>query len=96
MKLLLIDPNFPHPYKSRNHQDILPIGLLKIGALYKSKGWEVRLQRLSESYEPLDYAPDEIKVTSLFTYWSKDVVEAVRYAHEYYPSATVEVGGGMG
>ena len=92
-KLLLIDPNFPHPYKSKNHQDIIPIGLLKIGAYYQDQDYEVKLQRLCESTDPLDYEPDEVKVTSLFTYWSEYVIDAVKYAREHYPSATIEVGG---
>ena len=28
-KVLLLEPNFPIPNKSRNHSDFLPIGLLK-------------------------------------------------------------------
>ena len=92
-RLLLIDPNFPHPCKSVNHQDILPIGLLKIGAMYKDKGYEVKLQRLSESNERLDYEPSEIKITSVFTYWSKYVIDAVKFAHENYPDVPIEVGG---
>ena len=84
-KLLMIDPDFPHPPKSKNHQDIIPIGLLKIGALYKDKGYDVRLQRLSESYEPLDFEPDEVKITSIFTYWSEYVIKAVEYARTHYP-----------
>ena len=92
-KLLMIDPDFPHPYKSKNHQDIIPIGLLKIGAYYRSLGYDVKLQRLSESIDKLDFDPDEIKITSLFTYWSKYVIEAVEYAREHYPSASIEVGG---
>lgn len=91
-KLLLIDPNFPHPKKSVNHQDILPVGLLKIGAYYKSKGWEVVLQRLCENQEKLDYEPNKIMVTSLYTYWSKYVRDAVVFAKENY-DAPVEVGG---
>lgn len=95
-KLLMIDPAFPHPPKSKNHFNIIPIGLLKIGAKYKDQGWEVKLQRLSESTDPLDFEPDLIKVTSIFTYWSDKVIQAVKYAREHYPSAIVEVGGGMG
>ncbi|MBP5421689.1 MAG: Fe-S oxidoreductase [Paludibacteraceae bacterium] len=92
-KLLMIDPAFPHPPKSKNHQNVLPIPLLKIGAMYKDKGWDVMLVRLSESEDPIDYEPDEIKVTSLFTYYSKYVVDAVRWARTHYPDVPIEVGG---
>ena len=51
--LLLLDPNFPRPKKSPNHKNLLPVGLLKIGAYYKRQGVDVKLQRLSENTEPL-------------------------------------------
>ena len=89
----MINPKFPTPCKSINHKNNIPIGLLKIGAWYKDKGYQVKLQQLSESEEVLDYDPDEIKITSVFTYWSEYVVEAVEYARENYPTATIEVGG---
>lgn len=92
-KLLMIDPDFPHPPKSKNHQDILPIGLLKIGAYYRKLGWDVELLRLSEKEDPIDYNPSKIIITSLFTYWSKYVIEAVEFARKHYPNAPVEVGG---
>lgn len=92
-KILLIDPNFPRPKKSPNHKNLLPVGLLKIGAYYKKQGVEVHLQRLSESTEPLGDVFDKVMVTSLFTYYSKYVIDAVKYARTHYPSAFVEVGG---
>ena len=92
-KLLMIDPNFPTYQRSVNHQDILPIGLLKIGSYYQSLGWDIWLQRLSESEDPpIDFIPTKIIITSLFTYWSKYVKEAVDWAREHY-DAPIEVGG---
>lgn len=92
-KLLMIDPNFPKPKKSVNHQDSLPIGLLKIGSFYESMGWDVTLHRLSESQEPLKGEFDEIKITSLYTYWSKYVVETSKWARQHYPNTPIEIGG---
>lgn len=92
-KLLMIDPKFPRANRSVNHKDIIPIGLLKIGAYYQDNGWEVKLLRLIESDEPLDYDPDKIIVTSLFTYWSEYVIKAVEFAREHYPDTLIEVGG---
>lgn len=92
-KLLMIDPAFPHPPKSKNHQNVLPIPLLKIGAMYKDQNWDVKLHRLSESTDPPEYEPDEIKITSLFTYYSKYVIEAVNWARLNYPNVPIEVGG---
>ena len=93
-KILMIDPNFPVARKSVNHQDILPIGLLKIGSYLTAQGCDVRLQRLCESRDPIsDFYPNEIKVTSSFTYYSKYVKDAVDWAREHYPNVPVEVGG---
>ena len=92
-KLLMIDPRFPTASKSVNHQSILPHGLLKIGAYYESMGWEVKLQRLVESSDPIeDFTPSKIIITSIFTYWAKYVKEAVEWARKHY-DAPVEVGG---
>lgn len=92
-KILLLDPNYPSPSKSHYHQDILPNALLKLGAYYKSKGYEVKLLRLSEQNIPIQYNPDKICITSLFTYWIDYVRDAVDFAREFYPSAFIEVGG---
>ncbi len=90
MNILLVEPNFPIPAKSKNHCNFLPIGLLKIAAYHRSIGDSVELHR--GNFEAKSY-PDEIKVTSLFTYWSRQVWESVKYYKELYPSARMEVGG---
>ena len=92
-KLLMIDPRFPTAIKSPNHQTILPIGLLKIGSYYRSQGWDVRLVRLSESQDPIDWQPSKIIITSIFTYWSEYVKDAVDWARRHYPNVHIEVGG---
>lgn len=43
--VLLVEPNFPIPAKSRNHKNFLPIGLLKIAAYLRTKNIDVRLIR---------------------------------------------------
>lgn len=47
--VLLVEPNFPIPNKSRNHSNFLPIGLLKIAAYLKSKEINVELIRFEEN-----------------------------------------------
>lgn len=47
-KVLLLEPNFPIPNKSRNHHNFLPIGLLKIASYLRSKSIEVKLLRYEE------------------------------------------------
>ena len=90
MKVLLVEPAFPIPVKSRNHAHFLPIGLLKIGTLHRSQGDEVHLVR---GLEQAPWAPDLVLVTSLFTYWSSFVHDATTFYHREYPHARVEVGG---
>lgn len=88
---LLVQPGFPIARKSKNHKDVLPIGLLKLGAWYKSRGWNVRLVHGNELMT--DFEPDHILVTSLFTYWSEYVAEAARYYRSLFPAAKLHVGG---
>jgi len=98
MKILLVEPDFPIPPKSKNHKHFLPIGLLKIASHLKSIEIKVKLVRgISESpaerAEVQKYKPNEIWVTSLFTYWAKYVRDAVLFYKELFPNAKVIVGG---
>lgn len=96
-KVLLIDPAFPVSRKSRNHKDLLPIGLLKIGSFLKNNNIETRLIRLNPDYDIHssyeDFVPDLVLVTSVFTYWAKYVKDAVKYSKNLYPNVPVIVGG---
>ena len=91
MKILLVEPNFPIPPKSKNHRDFLPIGLLKLASYHRKRGDEIKLTR-GNHYFP-DFYPKQIKITSLFTYWADYVWESVRLYKENYPKAKVIVGG---
>jgi len=95
MNILLVEPNFPLPDKSKNHgsktrAQFLPIGLLKIGTWHKTHGDRVRLVR---GLRAAGMKPDRVLITSLFTYWSAAVHAAARYYHARYPAAAIEVGG---
>lgn len=103
--VLLVEPNFPIPNKSRNHSNFLPIGLLKIAAYLKIKNINVKLIRFEENKNE-DYSqttfnisneeefkPDLICVTSIFTYWSKYVKNAVFYYKNKYKNTPILVGG---
>ena len=90
MKILLVEPEFPIPDKSKNHAQFLPIGLLKIGTWHKQRGDRVRLVRGRRAAQ---MTPDRILITSLFTYWSNEVHAAAKYYHDQYPTADIEVGG---
>jgi hypothetical protein len=91
MKILLVEPNFPIPAKSKNHRDFLPVGLLKLANYHKANGDNIRLVRGNQRLR--NFYPKEIKITSLFTYWSSYVWESVKFYKDTYPDAKVIVGG---
>jgi hypothetical protein len=91
MNLLLVEPNFPLPDKSKNHADFLPIGLLKIGSYHHRLGDKVKIVR--GLCRLRRFRPNVIYISSLFTYWSKHVHEAAQFYHKKYPSAKIEIGG---
>jgi len=90
MKLLLVQPDFPISDKSKNHSHFLPIGLLKIGSYHQERGDYVQLVR---GHTRCGFTPDRILITSLFTYWSKNVHDAAAFYHKAYPTAEIEIGG---
>ncbi len=98
-KVLLIDPAFPIANKSRNHKDLLPVGLLKISSYLKSKGIKTMLVRLNKNdnhvfdNEILEFNPNFVMVTSVFTYWYDEVKKAVEYSKGLLPNVDVMVGG---
>jgi len=89
--ILLVMPDFPIPPKRKIHHDYLPIGLLKIGTyLRHAKGYSVEL--IFGNRKP-SMIPDEIWITSLFTYWSEYVGRSAKYYRSLFPKAKVIVGG---
>ena len=88
--ILLVEPDFPILNKSKNHSNFLPIGLLKLASFYRAKGSKVQLVRGSKEAA---FCPDQIFITSLFTYWSFYVKESVTFYKKLYPDAKIIVGG---
>lgn len=96
-RILLVEPDFPIPSKSKNHKNFLPIGLLKIASYLRSKGEKVKLVRGIPKnlldINILSFKPDEIWITSLFTYWANYVKDTVQYYKRAFPHAKIKVGG---
>jgi len=92
-----VEPDFPIPPKSKNHKNFLPIGLLKIASYLRTKGIEVKLIRgvpkVLKDMDILSFDPQEVLITSLFTYWAKYVKNAVHKYKHLFPNAKIVVGG---
>ncbi len=99
MRVLLVEPNFHYPNKSKHrangvHKNFVPIGLLKLGAYYRSLGGKVKLVRGKKSKKELNYfKPNKILITSLFTYWSEYVWDTVQYYRNLFPKSEIIIGG---
>lgn len=97
-RILLVEPDFPIPSKSKNHKNFLPIGLLKIATYLRDEGHKIKLVRgipktIESTMELIDFNPSEIWVTSLFTYWSEYVRQAVHHYRKMFPGSKIVVGG---
>jgi len=92
-RVLLVEPTFPIPNKSRLHKNFIPIGLLKLAAYYRNSGADVRLVRGEVPETAIGMYPDTVLVTSLFTYWSGHVMRSVSYYKRLFPNAELVVGG---
>lgn len=82
MRILLVEPSYYTKYP--------PLGLLKLGKLEERKWNEVKLVNGTSQ---LDFVPDKIYITSLFTYSWKPVHEAIEFYHRQFPAAEINVGG---
>ena len=76
----------------------MPIGLLKIATFFKAQGNRIRLIRgkpscVEEEADIKKFNPDEVWITSLFTYWAKYVRESVQTYRTMFPKAHIKVGG---
>ena len=83
MRVLLVEPEYYTQYP--------PLGLLKLSTFYKRNGHEVRFIRGRRII--LDFYPDEVDVTSLFTWAWKPVWECVQFYKALFPKAKVRLGG---
>src|SRR6267143_4767637 len=83
MRILLVEPNYYTQYP--------PLGLLKLSTLYKAQGHEVRFVRGLNLVTR--FVPDEIKVTSLFTWAWRPVWESIAFYRALFPKAKISLGG---
>jgi len=85
MRILLVEPLYKRTYP--------PLGLMKISTWYKKKGYDVKFIRGNNWIDSNGYKPDEIYVTSLFTWDLPEVVQTVRAFKKKFPQAELKIGG---
>jgi len=82
LHILLVEPKYYTKYP--------PLGLLKLASYHKQQGNSIELVRGENSPKR---RPDEIYVTSLFTYAWKPVHQSVKFYKSRYPEAELTLGG---
>ena len=80
--ILLVEPNYESLFP--------PLGLMKISTWHKRKGDRVDFTK-GNIIRRKKY--DTIYVTTLFTYFAKEVIETVNVYKEFYPKAKIKIGG---
>ncbi len=83
MKILLVEPNYYTQYP--------PLGLLKLSTFYKQQGHEIRFVR--GLVLVTGFYPDQVDVTSLFTWAWNPVWQCVEFYKALFPRAKVRLGG---
>jgi radical SAM superfamily enzyme YgiQ (UPF0313 family) len=82
MKILLVEPNYKTRFPS--------IALMKLSAYQKSKGNEVEYVKGNVF---LNYTPDMILITTLFTYEAAETIKCINFYNQLYTDTEVVVGG---
>lgn len=83
MRILLVEPHYYTQYP--------PLGLMKLASYHRSRGSKVKLVRGTDP--DINFRPDRIEITSLFTYAWKPVHEVIEFYHSLFPDAKIRVGG---
>jgi hypothetical protein len=80
--ILLVEPDYNSLYP--------PLGLMKISTWHKRRGNRVDFIG-GKILNKKRY--DKIYITTLFTYFAKEVIETINFYKNFYPSADIKVGG---
>ena len=81
-KILLVEPKY--------YTQFPPVGLLKFSTYHKRKGDSVQY---THGFTELNYEPDIIYVTSLFTWTWRPVWEVIKQYKSKYPHTKIILGG---
>ncbi|MDI6735942.1 MAG: hypothetical protein QME42_07095 [bacterium] len=93
-------------YKPVYKDEFPPLGLMKISTWHKQQSDDVQylenilfskekdeFEKKHTCYCPFKEHYDIIYITSLFTYYSKEVVQSANYFRKRYPKAEIKIGG---
>lgn len=83
MNVLLVEPNYYTRYP--------PLGLMKLASYHRSRANKVKL--VKGINEDINFVPNRIEITSLFTYAWKPVHEAIEFYHKKFKDAKIRIGG---
>lgn len=89
MNILLVEPKISRAWGKNNQF----VGLLRIANWLNSTGHNTRYVQYPDFPLDRDFVPDQIYVTSMFTYHYRYVWDAVGYYKFWYPHAHVMLGG---
>jgi len=82
MKILLIEPAYNSRYA--------PLGLMKISSYLKRQEHEIEFIK---GRKIINYQPDKIYITTLFTFWYKITIETILFYKKHYPNSEILIGG---
>ena len=90
--ILLVQPQWPIPSRKKHsvHHKYFPTGLLKLSSLFKNQGHRVEFT-IGVNRPAVE--PDEIYITSLFTYWLKYITDTATGYRQMFNNAKIIVGG---
>lgn len=83
MKILMVEPSYKSEY--------VPLVFMRFSTYHKNKGDEVRYQKGVNWF--LDFKPDIIYITSLFTWEIQIVIDTINSYKKLFPNAEIKVGG---
>jgi len=83
-KILLVEPDYKTEFK--------PLGLMRISAYHKNKGDYVEFVK---GEKKINFIPDKIYITTLFTYKARETLRTVRYYRKEFPNVEIWAGGIM-
>lgn len=83
MDILLVEPEY--------YTKFPPLGLMKLASYHKSRGDDVEYVRGIDNN--LNFYPDKIEITSLFTYAWQPVHKAIEFYKNKFPDANMALGG---